>query len=101
MTVPQAIMSCATTASRAISSDRGPVTDARRYPVPDEGDANARVARRFRPYFDAIGDGDVTAAYVYPFPAELADCRAIGPRSSRRRPAPARRTCSSTWSSIG
>ncbi len=39
-----------------VSSDRGPVGDARRYPVPDEADANARVARRFRPYFDAIGE---------------------------------------------
>ena len=56
MTVPQAIMFVRDDGFTRISSDRGPVTDARRYPVPGEGDANARVERRFRPYFDAIGE---------------------------------------------
>ena len=54
MTVREAVCWCATTASRVISSDRGPVADARRYPVPAERDADAHVARRFGPYFDAF-----------------------------------------------
>jgi exodeoxyribonuclease V gamma subunit len=56
MTVPQAIMFVRDDGFTRISSDRGPVTDARRYPVPDEREANIRVARRFQPYFDAIGE---------------------------------------------
>jgi exodeoxyribonuclease V gamma subunit len=36
-----------------LSSDRGPVSDARRYPVPPEAQAAAIVARRFDPYFEA------------------------------------------------
>ena len=37
-----------------LSSDRGPVSDARRYPVPAEADAAAIVARRFGPFFAAV-----------------------------------------------
>src|SRR5206468_12849260 len=37
-----------------LSSDRGPVPDARRYPVPGEADAAAIVARRFGPFFSAV-----------------------------------------------
>ena len=54
MTLPQAIMFLRDDGWTRLSSDRGPVTDARRYPVPDERDAGARAARRFGAYFDAI-----------------------------------------------
>jgi hypothetical protein len=36
-----------------LSSDRGPVSDARRYPVPTEAEAAEIVARRFGRYFEA------------------------------------------------
>jgi hypothetical protein len=37
-----------------LSSDRGPVADARAYPVPSDRDADAFVGRRFGPYFECF-----------------------------------------------
>jgi exodeoxyribonuclease V gamma subunit len=54
MTIPQAIMFVRDDGFTFLSSDRGPVTDARRYRVPDEEAANALVGRRFAPYFDSL-----------------------------------------------
>jgi hypothetical protein len=54
ITVPQAIMLVRDDGFSRLSSDHGPVADARRYPVPGERDADAHVARRFGPYFDSI-----------------------------------------------
>jgi len=54
MTLPQAIMLVRDDGFTRLSSDRGPVADERRYPVPSESDADARLARRFGPYFAAI-----------------------------------------------
>jgi hypothetical protein len=54
MTVPQAIMLVRDDGFSRLSSDRGPVADARRYPVPNERDAKAYVTRRFDPYFESM-----------------------------------------------
>jgi len=54
MTIRQAIMFVRDDGWTRLSSDRGPVADARRYPVPDEPDAEAHVQRRFGPYFQAL-----------------------------------------------
>ena len=54
MTLPQAIMLVRDDGFSRLSSDRGPVADARRYPVPTERDADAHVARRFQAYFDSM-----------------------------------------------
>jgi len=54
MTVPEAIMLVRDDGFTRLSSDRGPVADARRYAVPDERTADAHVARRFGPYFDSF-----------------------------------------------
>jgi exodeoxyribonuclease V gamma subunit len=54
MTVRQAIMFVRDDGFTRLSSDRGPVPDARRYPIPDESDAEARVQRRFGPYFACL-----------------------------------------------
>jgi hypothetical protein len=39
-----------------LSSDRGPIPDARRYPVPADRDADAFVAQRFHSYLECFGD---------------------------------------------
>jgi hypothetical protein len=39
-----------------LSSDRGPIPDARRYPVPTDRNADAFVAQRFQSYLDCFGD---------------------------------------------
>jgi exodeoxyribonuclease V gamma subunit len=54
MTIRQAIMLVRDDGWTRLSSDRGPVADARRYPVPDDADLEARVRRRFHPYFDSL-----------------------------------------------
>jgi hypothetical protein len=54
MTLPQAIMFLRDDGWTHLSSERGPVTNALRYPVPDERDAEARAARRFGALFEAI-----------------------------------------------
>ena len=54
MTVRQAIMFVRDDGWTRLSSDRGPVADARRYPVPDEADAESRVQQRFGPYFHSL-----------------------------------------------
>jgi hypothetical protein len=53
MTLPQAIMLVRDDGFSRLASDRGPVADSRRYPVPAESEAKARVTRRFGGYFDA------------------------------------------------
>jgi exodeoxyribonuclease V gamma subunit len=54
MTVREAVLLIRDDQVTRISSERGPVADARRYPVPAERDAAAFVARRFDPYFQAF-----------------------------------------------
>jgi exodeoxyribonuclease V gamma subunit len=44
------------------ASDWGPVPDSREYPVPDAARAEALVARRFGPYFQAIAAGGAAPA---------------------------------------
>ena len=51
MTVREAVLLIRDDNFTHISSERGPVSDARRYPVPADRDAAAYVARRFEPYF--------------------------------------------------
>ena len=115
MTVPQAVLLVRDDGFTRVSSDRGPVGDARRYPVPDEADANARVARRFRPYFDAIGESKVTALRLsVPSRARRSAARSargdrglrrhgqdVSDRTPGRRPAACAATRASTrsWSS--
>jgi exodeoxyribonuclease V gamma subunit len=54
MTVREAVLLIRDDQVTRISSERGPVADARRYPVPAERDANAYVDRRFEPYFQSF-----------------------------------------------
>ena len=54
MTVREAVLLVRDDNFTHLSSDRGPVADARRYPVPADWDADEYVARRFKPYFDAL-----------------------------------------------
>jgi exodeoxyribonuclease V gamma subunit len=54
MTVREAVLLIRDDGVTRISSDRGPVADARRYPVPTDRDAGAYVERRFEPYFQSL-----------------------------------------------
>ena len=54
MSVREAVLLIRDDQVTRISSERGPVADARRYPVPAERDAAAFVARRFDPYFQSF-----------------------------------------------
>jgi exodeoxyribonuclease V gamma subunit len=54
MTVREAVLLIRDDQVTRISSERGPVADARRYPVPPDRDAAAFVARRFDPYFQSF-----------------------------------------------
>jgi exodeoxyribonuclease V gamma subunit len=54
MTVREAVLLIRDDGVTRISSERGPVADARRYPVPVDRDADAYVGRRFEPYFQAF-----------------------------------------------
>jgi hypothetical protein len=52
MTVRQAVLMLRDDGWTHLSSDRGPVPDARSYPVPADGDGEAIVARRFGRFFE-------------------------------------------------
>jgi hypothetical protein len=52
MTVRQAVLMLRDDGWTYLSSDRGPVPDARSYPVPPDGDGEAIVARRFGRFFE-------------------------------------------------
>jgi hypothetical protein len=54
MTVREAVLLIRDDQVTRISSERGPVADARRYPVPADRDARAYVDRRFEPYFQSF-----------------------------------------------
>jgi exodeoxyribonuclease V gamma subunit len=54
MSVREAVLLIRDDQVTRISSERGPVADARRYPVPSDRDAAAFVARRFDPYFQSF-----------------------------------------------
>jgi hypothetical protein len=54
MTVREAVLLIRDDGVTRISSERGPVADARRYPVPADRDADEIVARRFDPYFESF-----------------------------------------------
>jgi exodeoxyribonuclease V gamma subunit len=54
MTVRQAVLLVRDDNFTRLSSDRGPVADARRYPVPADRDADDYVGRRFGPYFTSL-----------------------------------------------
>jgi exodeoxyribonuclease V gamma subunit len=55
LTVREAVLLLRDDNFTRLSSDRGPIADARRYPVPATADADDIVARRFQPYFDGFG----------------------------------------------
>jgi hypothetical protein len=54
MTVREAVLLIRDDGVTRISSERGPVADARRYPVPADRDADVYVGRRFEPYFQSF-----------------------------------------------
>jgi exodeoxyribonuclease V gamma subunit len=54
MTVPEAVLLLRDDGRTRLSSARGPVADALRYPPPAAGDADGVVERRFNPYFQSL-----------------------------------------------